>query len=105
MTAEWYVTGEAAGYRDAGGTGGVQLVARLSQLRIDQDSFVGGDVSFADAATGASRMQTQALGVNWSPVIGVKASLAIHHSTFRGGAPGGDRPDEDEIFLRLQHAF
>lgn len=105
MTAEWYVTGEAAGYRDAGGTGSVQLVARLSQLRIDQDSFVGGALSFADSATGASRMQTQALGINWFPVTGVKAALAIHRSTFRGGSPGGDRPDEDVIFLRLQHAF
>lgn len=105
MTAEWYVTGEAAGYRDAGGTGGVQLVARLSRLEIDQDSFVGGALSFANSATGASRMQTQALGINWFPVTGVKASLAIHHSTFRGGASNGDRPDEDVIFLRLQHSF
>jgi phosphate-selective porin OprO and OprP len=105
ITAEWYVTGEAAGYRDAGDMGSVQLVARFSQLEVDQDSFVGGALSFADSATGVSRMQSQALGINWSPVTGVKASLAIHHSTFRGGATGGDRPDEDVIFLRLQHAF
>jgi phosphate-selective porin OprO/OprP len=106
MTAEWYVTGQAAGYRDAGGpAGAVQLVARLAELRIDQDSFLGGAVSFADSATAVRKALTQAVGVNWFPVTGLKASLALHHSTFRGGATGGDRPDEDVIFLRLQHAF
>ena len=106
VTGEWYVTGHAAGYRDAGGSAGaVQLVARLAELKIDQDSFIGGAVSFADSTTAAGKALTQAVGVNWFPVAGLKASLALHHTTFIGGAPGGDRPDEDAIFLRLQHAF
>jgi phosphate-selective porin OprO/OprP len=106
VTAEWYVTGQAAGYRDADGSAGaVQLVARLAELRVDQDSFIGGAASFANSATAAGKALTQAVGVNWFPVAGLKASLALHHSTFRGGAPGGDRPDENVIFLRLQHAF
>jgi phosphate-selective porin OprO/OprP len=106
VTAEWNVTGQSAGFRDAGGAaGGLQLVARLSELRIDHESFVAGSESFADTATSARRALTQAVGVNWLPVTGLKASLAIHHSTFRGGATDGDRPDEDVVFPRLQHAF
>ncbi|HEX5765111.1 MAG TPA: porin [Woeseiaceae bacterium] len=106
VTAEWYVTGQAAGYRDADGSAGaVQFVARLAALKIDQDSFIGGATSFADSAAATEQALTQAVGVNWFPVAGLKAALAIHHSTFRGGAPTGDRPDEDVIFLRLQHAF
>lgn len=106
VTAEWYVTGETAGYRDASGAvGAVQLVARLSELRVDEDAFVGGSLSFADPTAGVRKAQTQAVGINWFPMEGLKASLALHHSSFTGGDIGGDRADEDVIFLRLQHGF
>ncbi|HLU07380.1 MAG TPA: porin [Woeseiaceae bacterium] len=106
VTAEWYVTGEAAGYRDASGAiGAVQFVARLSELRVDEDAFAGGVLSFADPADGVRKALTQAVGINWFPIVGLKASLAFHHSTFTGGDVDGDRADEDVIFVRLQHGF
>jgi phosphate-selective porin OprO and OprP len=106
VTAEWYVTGEAAGYRDAeGAVGAVQLVARLSQLRVDDDTFTGGALSFADPAAGVRKALTQAVGINWFPIEGLKASLALHHSRFTGGDINGDRADENVVLLRLQHGF
>ena len=106
VTAEWYVTGEAAGYRDAdGAVGAVQLVARLSELRVDDDSFTGDASSFADPAASVRKALTQAVGINWFPIDGLKASLAFHHSRFKGGDIDGDRADEDVVFLRLQHGF
>jgi phosphate-selective porin OprO and OprP len=106
VTAEWYVTGQAAGYRDASGAvGAVQLVARLSELRVDADAFAGGALSFADPAAGVRKALTQAFGINWFPLEGLKASLAFHHSSFTGGDVDGDRDDEDVVFVRLQHGF
>lgn len=104
-TAEWFLTGEAAGYRDPDTTGAVQLVARIARLDVDEQAFAGGTASFADPAAAVRRADTWGAGVNWRPLAGLKASLAYQHTAFAGGAAGGDRPDEKTIFLRLQQTF
>jgi phosphate-selective porin OprO and OprP len=106
LTAEWFVTGEAAGYRDpSDAAGAVQLVARVSNLKIDDASFVGDAASFADPSVAVREAETWALGVNWFVLPGVKATVAYQRTAFEGGAVGGDRADEEVLFLRLQHRF
>lgn len=106
LTAEWVVTGQSAGYSDPAGPGAVQLTARIGELRIDPETFANDSESFANPAGAVSRARTWALGVNWLPLAGVKASVAYHQTAFTGGAAGGnDRQDEQVLFLRLQHRF
>lgn len=105
LTAEWFVTGHAAGYRDPEEPGSVQLVARIARLVLDDAAFAGGALSFADPAAAVRRARTWGAGVNWRPMTGLKASLAATWTSFDGGAAGGDRPDEKAVFLRLQQAF
>ena len=105
LTGEWFVTGETAGYRDPAEVGAVQLVARFSRLEIDDAAFAGGDTSFANPAIAASAADTWAVGVNWFPLAGIKASLAYHQTSFDGGSPSGDRRDEKVLFLRSQLRF
>lgn len=109
LTGEWFLTGESAGYRDPEGdpegAGAVQLVARIARLDVDDQAFAGGPTAFADPAAAVRRADTWGTGVNWRPLAGLKASLVYQHTTFDGGAPIGDRPDEKAVFLRLQQTF
>jgi phosphate-selective porin OprO/OprP len=105
ITGEWFVTGQKAGFRNPSETGGVQLVARVAELTADDESFTGGAVSFADPAAAVRRARTNAIGVNWFPIRGLKASVAYQLTKFDGGAAGGDRPDEKVLLFRLQEAF
>lgn len=102
LTFNWFLTGEPAGFRDPGGAGSIELVARASALETDADSFVGGASSFSDPATAVRRADTRAIGVNWYPVSAVKASLSYQRTAFAGGAVGGDRIDERVLLARLQ---
>ena len=104
-TAEWFLTGEEAGYRDPESAGAVQLVARIARLDIDEQAFDGGLSSFADPADAVRRADTWGTGVNWRPLQGLKASLVYQQTSFDGGAADGDRPDEKVVFLRLQQTF
>lgn len=105
VTAEWFVTGDKAGFRDPEAVGAVQLVARISRLSIDDDAFAAGATSFADPLTAVRNANTWGAGVNWRPIEGLRASFAYQQSSFEGGAPAGDRPDEKAFFVRLQQAF
>jgi phosphate-selective porin OprO and OprP len=105
LTGNWFLTGETAGYRDPSAEGAIELVARVSGLKSDADSFSAGAASFADPADAVGRADTRAVGVNWYPVAGIKASLSYQLTTFSGGAPGGDRPDEKVLLARLQLYF
>ena len=46
------------------------------------------------------------IAVNWYLTKQVKVSVNYEHTTFEGGAAdGGDRPSEDFVVTRFQHAF
>lgn len=105
LTAEWFVTGERAGLADPEGAGAVQVVARFGHLETDAAAFSEGPHSFADPAGAVREATTWAIGVNWLPTAELKTSLAYQQTTFRGGDPVGDRPDERVLFLRVQLAF
>jgi phosphate-selective porin OprO and OprP len=105
VTANYFLTGESAGYKDPSVAGAIELVARASGLDTDPDSFSGGATSFADPATAILRADTRAVGVNWYPIAGLKASLSYQRTRFRGGSVAGDRPDENLLLGRLQLYF
>jgi phosphate-selective porin OprO/OprP len=109
VTANWFMTGEAAGFRDPNAEGAIELVARVSQLDLDPASFAEGDSSFANPTLAVRDSRTWAFGVNWYPVAGLKASLAYHQTAFHGGAGDvvtvADRPDEKVLLARLQLYF
>ena len=109
ITGTWILTGETASSGvirpkvpfdpSTGHWGAVQIVARYSQLRVDQTAF---DAGLAAAGTSRKAQQVTA-GVDWYPVQFVKYYLAFERTSFDGGA--GTRPDENSIIFRTQLAF
>lgn len=111
----WFITGEEEAYKGftpgstfvpgKDGTGAWELVARIQQLDIDDDAFVGGANSFANPLTAVSKIKSYGIGVNWYPFNTVKLSLNYDLSKFDGGATVatllGDRADEKAIFSRI----
>jgi len=107
----YFLTGEEEAFRGytpgstfqpgKDGTGGWELVARIQELDIDDDAFIGGATSFANPLTAVSKVKAYGVGVNWYPFNTVKLSLNYDLSQFDGGAATGDRPDEKAIFSRF----
>ncbi len=129
IVASWMLTGEDASYKypkvktpfdsDKGGWGAWELVARYSELDIDNEAFALRGTgttatqqgrSFANPLTAASKAEAWALGVNWYLNKSLKLSLDYEDTSFDGGwtdAAGNltDRPDEKALSGRLQIAF
>lgn len=111
----WLLTGEqeslgavtpTAPFRlDGPGWGALELVARAQELRVDSEAFAGGSSSFANPASSARRARAAGIGVNWYLSRNLKWALDYEITRFKGGAPGGDRPDEKALFTRFQLAF
>jgi phosphate-selective porin OprO/OprP len=115
----WFLTGEDEafrGYTPAStfvpgkpGIGAWELVARYHELDVDDATFAGGALSFANPLTAASKVTAYGLGVNWYPWNTVKLSANYEISTFEGGAADGtavaDRADERAFFTRFALNF
>ncbi len=87
----------------AGTWGALELVARYSELNIDDDAFTAGLLSPASSAKNA---QDVGVGVNWYLNRNVKLQVNYDQTSFDGGAPAGaDRKDEKVLFTRVQLAF
>ena len=108
----WVLTGEDAGYRSvdprhpfdtrAGNWGAVELVARVSSLRVDKDAFP----VLADARVSASEALAVGGGVNWYLNRAVKLAVDYEWSEFDDGAADfQDREDEHVVLVRAQIAF
>ena len=107
----WFITGEEESFRGftpqstfqpgKEGTGAWELVARIQELDVDDDAFVGGANSFANPLTAISKETSYGVGVNWYPWNTVKLSLNYDVTSFEGGAATGDRADEQAIFSRF----
>jgi phosphate-selective porin OprO/OprP len=107
----WFVTGEEESFRGfhpqstfqpgKPGTGAWELVARIQELDLDDDTFVGGASSFANPLTAITRETSYGVGVNWYPWNTVKLSLNYDVTRFEGGAASGDRADEQAVFSRF----
>ncbi|HWQ92755.1 MAG TPA: porin, partial [Clostridia bacterium] len=88
--------------------GAWQVVARYSELDIDDDAFP----AFSNPATSARGAQEFALGVNWYLNRNIRLNTSFAHIHFFGaGAPGAQAPaavsqnDENVLFTRFQLAF
>jgi phosphate-selective porin OprO and OprP len=87
---------------DAGTWGAVELAARYSELRLDEDAFMAG---IANETSSVRRARAGTLGVNWYFNKYIKLQLDYEATLFEGGAPTGDRPTEHLISTRFQAAI
>lgn len=124
LSGQWVLTGEPASFNgivpkrpfdwNAGGWGAWQLVARYSEMSIDDAAFQG----FADPATSARGAAAWSVGVNWWLNRNVRLLSSFSHTVFDGGGgfnpllPGSFTPpatvtrQDERVFLtRLQLAF
>jgi phosphate-selective porin OprO/OprP len=111
----WFATGEEQSFRTpapntpfsiADGTWGAwEFVARLQELDIDDDAFAGGEDSFANPASSASKATGWGVGVNWYLNQNLKWSVNYDATEFDGGAASGDRDDEQALFTRFAINF
>ncbi|MBC8097030.1 MAG: porin [Akkermansiaceae bacterium] len=122
--AQWMVTGELASFTGivperpfnwrTGGWGAWQLMARYSNLSIDDAAF--GD--FSDASLSASEATAWSVGINWWLNKNVRVLTSFTHTTFDGGGnfnPLDSRTfsapatvtaqDENALFTRIQIGF
>ena len=120
-SAQWVLTGEPASFSGvtpkhsfdprAGNWGAWQLVARVSQLKIDDDTFNG----FSNPATSANEALSWAVGLNWWLNKNIRVLTSFSYTTFEGGGtvtpttlvPPGTVTAQDEkaFFARVQLAF
>ena len=119
ITGGWLLTGENAAF--AGGVtplhsfdprknewGAWQVVARYSELDIDQDAFP----IFSNPSTSASAAQAWSVGLNWFLNKNIRVNTSYSRTTFTGGGGAGTtapavttRQPESVFFTRLQLAF
>jgi phosphate-selective porin OprO and OprP len=133
IAASYLITGEDASFKgvkpnqdfdiDKGGWGAWELVARYSELNLDQDTFknkVGNSFSagtYANLSESAQSAKTWTAGVNWYLNQNAKVQLNYAHTKFDGGAGIGitainaagsnvrDRESEDALLARFQIAY
>jgi phosphate-selective porin OprO/OprP len=118
VSAGWVLTGEDFNFSGGviprksfspanGGWGAFQLVARYSELDIDNDAFDG----FSDPTRSASNAQEVSVGLNWWLNRNVRVGTSFSHTTFDGGGSGTSAPGvvtanpENVFFTRVQLAF
>ena len=138
----YLITGEDASFKgvkpkqdfdlDKGGWGAWELVARYSEINLDNDTFrnaagvyaaegSGVGNAFSDLTKSAKSADTWTLGLNWYLNTNAKVSLNYARTSFDGGAlrkglaqatnnnaSGSnvrDREDEDALLARFQVAF
>jgi phosphate-selective porin OprO and OprP len=112
-TASVFLTGDAAGLASVkikkpfdpakGHWGGLQLVARVNALDVDQEAF---DLGLADLGKSARKARARGVGLNWYLNGNLKEMLSFERTTFTGGAAGKtDRPAENALFFRSQVSF
>jgi len=121
-SAQWVLTGEAASFNGIvpqasfdprlGNWGAWQVVARVSQLKIDNDAFP----VFSNPNTSANEAFEWSVGLNWWLNRNIRVLTSFSYTTFDGGmnpalpAPGAPpgtvaAQDEKVFFTRLQLSF
>ncbi len=129
----YLITGEDASFKgvkpkqdfdlDKGGWGAWELVARYSEINLDDDTFknkAGTSYSagtYANLSESAKSAKTWTAGVNWYLNSNAKIALNYSHTSFDGGAGVGttavnatgtnirDRESENALLARFQVAF
>jgi phosphate-selective porin OprO/OprP len=126
-TFSYLLTGEDASYGgvkpqqafnpNGGGWGAWELVARLSEMNVDDNAFVGTSATrLSSIATSAKSATAWGVGVNWYLNNYTRFSLDYENTSFKGGAAGStasntaitsliDKQDERAMIGRLQVSF
>ena len=127
-TFSYLLTGEEASYAsvkpnqpfnpNTSGWGAWELVARISGMNLDEDTFTGKTDRFANIASSAKSAKAWGLGVNWYLNNYTRFTLDYENTSFEGGAAGSvvssstgaitklvDRQDERAMIGRLQVSF
>ena len=110
VTGSFVLTGEAASDRgvrraenfdpSARAWGALQVLGRITELRVDGDAF-----ALGLAAPGASRSaRSWTLALNWYPTPYVKYYVTFERTVFDGD-PTGPRPAENLLLARAQLGF
>lgn len=89
---------------EANAWGALEIVARISELDVDDAAFP----LFANPASSATAAESVALGVNWWLNRNIKVVLDYERTELEGGAgigDGGDREAENVLFSRFQVSF
>jgi phosphate-selective porin OprO/OprP len=116
LSLGYFLTGEKATFNSitplttfhvgSGGWGAWQLVARYSELKIDNSAFAGGAQSFADPTASPRNARATGVGVNWWLNANVKWVLDYEVTQFEGGAANNaNRPDERALTTRFALTF
>ena len=94
--------GGSIGRRTGRGWGALELVARLTQLEVDDGVFP----VYADPASSATKATTWSAGADWHLNRNVKLSLQYDHTAFRAAAGNPlAASDEHVILTRIQFSF
>ena len=112
VTGSFLLTGEESGYGvvkpksffvpAAGKWGALQLVARVNNLALDDDTFP----VYADPARSVREATAYGVGLNWIWNSNLKYVLDYEQTSFQGGAAGGaNRADEKSLQSRLHLSF
>jgi len=111
VSASWVLTGEAATFRgiqparavgaECGGAGAWQLVARYTELDVDDAAFP----AFADPATSADTAKTTTIGVNWYGTKQVEFLLDYSRTRLESAPGGGSFDDEHAVVARVQFRY
>ncbi len=112
VAGSYFLTGEDNGFKNPsprkpvtfrdGGWGAWELVARVSQLKLDSDTFP----IYADPKNNASEAFSYAGGVNWHLNRNLKLSLDYEHTNYKGGESNPIlNQDEEVILTRAQLTF
>lgn len=120
LAASYVLMGEESTYRgvkpkrpfsiQSGTFGAFEVKARYSELSLDEDSFTGGDDSFADPPNAAEEAAAWALGLNWYLNQNIKLAFDYEQTEFESGGGGTaetppDHEDEKVVLGRLQLYF
>ncbi len=118
VAAGWVLTGEDETYTGVtpnnpfdlrnGHWGAFQLVARYSELNVDNKAFP----VFSNPLTSATAAQSWSVGMNWYLNKDIRVNGSFSRTTFIGGGGAGTtapaivtRQPEEVLFTRLQLAF
>jgi phosphate-selective porin OprO/OprP len=115
VAAHWFLTGEEQSFKgfrpnnvlslENGTWGAWELVARYHELEVGDEAFANGTNSFADPTASARKASAYGVGINWYLNENLKWVLNYDKTSFEGGDPGGDRPDEEVIMTRVAVGF
>jgi len=108
----WVLSGEDASYLGVTPSqsfslkrhrwGSLELVARVSQLKVDSDAFVGtAGTQLANPATQPSKATDYGIGLSWDLSREVRIMFTYDQTKF----DGGNRPDEKVLITRFQYAL